>query len=114
MKYSVSIDVPQLDAGVRFYRDALGLTEIARPVATYVILKCASRLRRGLLWVIRVGMGVRFRRHCRHEFLRQGCNRPRADIRTSHLSDLMGANDSGLTFVREYTNEQVTKPFRSP
>ena len=36
MKYSVSIDVPQLDEGLRFYRDALGLTEIARPIATYV------------------------------------------------------------------------------
>ena len=42
MKYSVSIDVPQLDEGLRFYRDALGLTEIARPIATYVILKCGD------------------------------------------------------------------------
>jgi catechol 2,3-dioxygenase-like lactoylglutathione lyase family enzyme len=42
MKYSVSIDVPQLDEGLRFYRDALGLSEIARPVATYVILKCGD------------------------------------------------------------------------
>src|SRR5215470_12751494 len=42
MKYSVSIDVPQLDEGLRFYRDALGLAEVARPVATYVILKCGS------------------------------------------------------------------------
>jgi len=42
MKYSVSIDVPQLDAGLRFYRDALGLAEIARPVATYVILECGN------------------------------------------------------------------------
>jgi predicted enzyme related to lactoylglutathione lyase len=42
MKYSVSIDVPQLDEGLRFYRDALGLTEIARPIATYVILKCGE------------------------------------------------------------------------
>jgi len=40
--YSVSIDVPQLDEGLRFYRDALGLTEIARPIATYVILKCGN------------------------------------------------------------------------
>jgi catechol 2,3-dioxygenase-like lactoylglutathione lyase family enzyme len=38
----VSIDVPQLDEGLRFYRDALGLEEIARPIATYVILKCGS------------------------------------------------------------------------
>lgn len=42
MNYSVSIDVPQLDEGLRFYRDALGLAEIARPVATYVILKCGD------------------------------------------------------------------------
>jgi len=42
MKYSVSIDVPQLDEGLRFYRDALGLTEVARPVATYVVLKCGN------------------------------------------------------------------------
>ena len=42
MNYSVTIDVPQLDEGLRFYRDALGLVEVARPVATYVILKCGS------------------------------------------------------------------------
>jgi catechol 2,3-dioxygenase-like lactoylglutathione lyase family enzyme len=42
MNYSVSIDVPQLDEGLRFYRDALGLVEVARPVATYVILKCGD------------------------------------------------------------------------
>ena len=42
MKYSVSIDVPLLDEGLRFYRDALGLAEVARPVATYVVLKCGN------------------------------------------------------------------------
>lgn len=42
MHYSVSIDVPQLDEGLRFYRDALGLREVARPIATYVILKCGD------------------------------------------------------------------------
>jgi catechol 2,3-dioxygenase-like lactoylglutathione lyase family enzyme len=42
MKYSVSIDVPQLDEGLRFYRDALGLAEIARPVPTYAVLKCGN------------------------------------------------------------------------
>jgi catechol 2,3-dioxygenase-like lactoylglutathione lyase family enzyme len=42
MKYSVSIDVPRLDDGLKFYRDALGLAEIARPVPTYVILKCGD------------------------------------------------------------------------
>ena len=42
MKYSVSIDVPRIDEGLRFYRDALGLVEVARPIATYVILKCGN------------------------------------------------------------------------
>ena len=42
MKYSVSIDVPLLDDGLRFYRDALGLAEIARPVATYAVLECGN------------------------------------------------------------------------
>jgi catechol 2,3-dioxygenase-like lactoylglutathione lyase family enzyme len=42
MNYSVTIDVPHLDEGLRFYRDALGLVELARPVATYVILKCGT------------------------------------------------------------------------
>jgi len=42
VKYSVSIDVPLLEDGLRFYRDALGLAEIARPMATYVILKCGD------------------------------------------------------------------------
>ena len=42
MKYSVSIDVPKVDDGLRFYCDALGLTEIARPVPTYAILKCGD------------------------------------------------------------------------
>lgn len=42
MHYSVSIDVPNLDDGLRFYRDGLGLTEIARPISTYVILECGT------------------------------------------------------------------------
>jgi catechol 2,3-dioxygenase-like lactoylglutathione lyase family enzyme len=42
IRYSVTIDVPRLDEGVRFYRDALGLPEVARPIATYVVLKCGS------------------------------------------------------------------------
>jgi predicted enzyme related to lactoylglutathione lyase len=42
MKYSVSIDVPQLDDGLSFCRDALGLAEISRPVPTYAILKCGN------------------------------------------------------------------------
>lgn len=42
MKYSVTIDVPKLDEGLAFYRDALGLVEVARPIATYVVLQCGS------------------------------------------------------------------------
>jgi catechol 2,3-dioxygenase-like lactoylglutathione lyase family enzyme len=42
MRYSVSIDVPRLDEGLRFYRDGLGLAEIARPVPTYAVLKCGD------------------------------------------------------------------------
>jgi catechol 2,3-dioxygenase-like lactoylglutathione lyase family enzyme len=42
VNYSVSIDVPHLDDGLRFYRDALGLVEVARPVGTYVILACGD------------------------------------------------------------------------
>lgn len=42
MRYAVSIDVPRLDDGLRFYRDALGLSEIARPMATYVVLACGD------------------------------------------------------------------------
>ena len=39
MNYSVSIDVPRLDEGLKFYRDAMGLVEVARPVATYIVLE---------------------------------------------------------------------------
>jgi catechol 2,3-dioxygenase-like lactoylglutathione lyase family enzyme len=42
MRLSVTIDVPEIDEGLRFYRDALGLVEVARPVATYVILDCGG------------------------------------------------------------------------
>jgi catechol 2,3-dioxygenase-like lactoylglutathione lyase family enzyme len=42
MKYSVSVDVPSLEEGLRFYREALGLSEVARPVATYAILECGE------------------------------------------------------------------------
>lgn len=42
MKYSVSIDVPNLDEGLRFYCGALGLSEVARPVPTYAILECGE------------------------------------------------------------------------
>ena len=88
MNYSVSIDVPQLDDGLRFYRDALGLAEIARPVPTYVILRCGDSqiglmekragtrpapgaddaLARGL----RAGAGEDGKRHGGHAALRRG------------------------------------------
>lgn len=42
MRYSVSIDVPKLDEGLKFYRDALGLAEVARPVPSYVVLQCGG------------------------------------------------------------------------
>jgi catechol 2,3-dioxygenase-like lactoylglutathione lyase family enzyme len=42
LRYSVSIDVPSLDEGLRFHRDALGLAEIARPVPSYAVLKCGT------------------------------------------------------------------------
>jgi predicted enzyme related to lactoylglutathione lyase len=42
MEYSVTIDVPKLGDGLRFYCEALGLTEVARPIATYAILKCGG------------------------------------------------------------------------
>ena len=45
MHYMVTVDVPELEAGLWFYRDALGLPEVARPIPTYVILQCGpSRL----------------------------------------------------------------------
>ena len=42
MHFSVTIDVPRIDEGLRFYRDALGLVEVGRPIATYVILDCGG------------------------------------------------------------------------
>ncbi len=42
MNYAVTIDVPQMDEGLKFYRDALGLTEVARPFPSYVILQCGT------------------------------------------------------------------------
>ncbi len=48
MKYSVSIDVANLDEGIRCYSDAFGFVEAARPVASYAILACGD-LEIGLL-----------------------------------------------------------------
>ncbi len=39
MKYSVSIDVPDLESGIRFYAAAFGFSESSRPVESYAILK---------------------------------------------------------------------------
>ncbi len=39
MKYAVCIDVPRLEDGIRFYRDALGFVETARPVEGMVVLR---------------------------------------------------------------------------
>ncbi len=40
MKYSVTIDVPDLDEGIRFYREALGFAETGRPFERYAVLRC--------------------------------------------------------------------------
>ncbi len=42
MKYSASIDVPNLDEGLRFYREALGFVESSRPVEGYAVLSCGD------------------------------------------------------------------------
>jgi predicted enzyme related to lactoylglutathione lyase len=38
MRYSATIDVPDLAAGIAFYSEVLGLTETARPIPVYAIL----------------------------------------------------------------------------
>lgn len=38
MRYSATIDVPDLEAGIAFYGGVLGLREAARPVPAYAIL----------------------------------------------------------------------------
>lgn len=48
VNYSVSIDVPNLDKGIRFYGDVFGYVEAARPVEGYVVLKSGD-LKIGLL-----------------------------------------------------------------
>ncbi|WP_298500695.1 VOC family protein [uncultured Maritimibacter sp.] len=39
MKYSASIDVPDLAAGIAFYATAFRLEEVARPVPVYAVLR---------------------------------------------------------------------------
>lgn len=42
MKYSVSIDVPDLEEGIAFYSAAFGFVESSRPVDGYAVLKCGE------------------------------------------------------------------------
>ena len=42
MKYTVSIDVPDHEKGVRFYADAFGFEETARPVEAYAVMRCGD------------------------------------------------------------------------
>ena len=42
MNYAVTIDVPQMEEGLKFYRDAMGLAEVARPFPAYVVLRCGT------------------------------------------------------------------------
>ena len=42
MKYSVSIDVPILDDGLRFYGEVFDFVESARPVEGYAVLTCGD------------------------------------------------------------------------
>lgn len=42
MKYSVSIDVPTLDEGLRFYGEAFGFVESAQPIEGYAVVKCGD------------------------------------------------------------------------
>lgn len=39
MKYSVSIDVPDLARGIAFYTDVFGVQEVARPIDVYAVLR---------------------------------------------------------------------------
>jgi predicted enzyme related to lactoylglutathione lyase len=40
MKYMALIDVPGLDEGVRFYGQAFGFVESARPMQGYAVIEC--------------------------------------------------------------------------
>jgi predicted enzyme related to lactoylglutathione lyase len=43
MRFSVTLDVPDLAAGIAFYGAVFGFAEIARPVATYAVLEAAGQ-----------------------------------------------------------------------
>ncbi|MBV7408088.1 VOC family protein [Maritimibacter sp. DP1N21-5] len=49
MKYSVTIDVPDLVAGIAFYTKVLSLREVARPVPVYAVLKGDGEQMLGLM-----------------------------------------------------------------
>lgn len=42
MKVTVSIDVPSIDAGLRFFGDVFGFIEQSRPHPGYAILVCGD------------------------------------------------------------------------
>lgn len=42
MHYMVTIDVPSLAEGLRFYSEALSMPEVARPIDSYAILQCGD------------------------------------------------------------------------
>ena len=48
MKVTLSIDVPSIDAGLKFYGDAFGFVETARPVPGFAVLS-AGEVTIGLL-----------------------------------------------------------------
>ncbi len=48
MKVSVSIDVPTLESGIRFYGEVFGFTEVSRPHPSYSVLESGAA-RIGLL-----------------------------------------------------------------
>lgn len=48
MRAGITIDVPDLAAGIAFYGGVFGLSEVARPIATYAILD-GGGLRLGIM-----------------------------------------------------------------
>ncbi|MEC7761251.1 MAG: VOC family protein [Pseudomonadota bacterium] len=49
MKYSVSIDVPDLAQGIAFYTGVFGAEEVARPFETYAVLRGSGGQRFGII-----------------------------------------------------------------
>lgn len=43
ISYSVTIDVPNLEAGLHFYQQAFGFTERARPIPNLIVLQAGER-----------------------------------------------------------------------